>query len=159
VRAFHCDIGDMDDPLGGDELGERRHRLETDAALARYVLGERRRHVVMRHAPETVTLIQQQAPKRRLTDSGCVLEHRPENRLKVARGGGDHPQHVGGRGLLLQRFGEVIGALAQLIEQPRVLDRDHRLIGEIRNQRNLLVGEWPHLLAIDRDGADQLALL
>ena len=29
-----------------------------------------------------------------------------------------------GRGLLLQRLGQIVGALAQLVEQPRVLDGD-----------------------------------
>ena len=31
--------------------------------------------------------------------------------------------------------------------------------GEVRDQLDLLVGEWPHLLAIDGDRADQLVLL
>ncbi len=35
------------------------------------------------------------------------------------------------------------------VNQPRILHRDHRLRGEILQQRNLLVGERPHLLAID----------
>ena len=64
-----------------------------------------------------------------------------------------------GRGLLLQRFGEIVGALAQLVEQPRVLDGDDGLRGEVLHQLDLLVGERPHLLAIDDDGADQLVVL
>src|SRR5438876_238818 len=32
----------------------------------------------------------------------------------------------------------LIGALAQFLEQPRVLDRDHRLAGEIPDQLDLL---------------------
>ena len=39
-------------------------------------------------------------------------------------------QDVGGRGLLLERFGELAVARPQLVEEPHVLDRDHRLIGE-----------------------------
>ncbi len=35
------------------------------------------------------------------------------------------------------------------VMQPRVLHRDHRLGGEVLQQRDLLVGEWPHLLAVD----------
>ena len=35
-----------------------------------------------------------------------------------------------GRGLLLQRLGQIVGALAQFVEQPRVLDGDHGLGGE-----------------------------
>ena len=66
-------------------------------------------------------------------------------------------QHLRGRGLLLQRFGEIVGALAQLVEQPRVLDGDDGLGGEVLHQLDLLVGERPHLLAIDSDRADQVA--
>ena len=74
--------------------------------------------------------------------SSIALEHR----LQVARRAGDDLQHLAGRGLLLQRLGQIIGALAQLVEQPRVLDGDHRLGGEVLHQLDLLVGEWPHLL-------------
>ena len=56
---------------------------------------------------------------------------------------------------LLHRARELIGALAQLIEQPRVLDGDDGLRGEVRDQLDLLVGERPHLLAVDGDRADQ----
>ena len=44
----------------------------------------------------------------------------------------------------------------QLVEQPRVLDGDHRLRGEVLHQLDLLVGERPHLVAVDDDDADQL---
>jgi hypothetical protein len=36
----------------------------------------------------------------------------------------------------------------------RVLDGDHGLGSEVRDQFDLLVGEGPHLLAIDDNGAD-----
>ena len=42
-----------------------------------------------------------------------------------------------GRGLLLQRLGKIVGALAQLVEQPRVLDGDHRLVGEGLSTRSI----------------------
>ena len=48
---------------------------------------------------------------------------------------------------------------AQLVEQARVLDGDDGLGGEVLDQLDLLVGERPHLLAVDGDGADQLVLL
>ena len=50
-------------------------------------------------------------------------------------------EYLGGRGLLLQR-------LAGLGDQPRVLDRDDRLCGEVLHQRDLFVGEPPHLLTM-----------
>ena len=68
-------------------------------------------------------------------------------------------QHLGGRGLLLQRLGEIVGALAQLVEQPRVLDGDDGLRGEVLHQLDLLVGERPDFLAVDGDSADQLVVL
>ena len=54
-------------------------------------------------------------------------------------------QHLGCRRLLLQRLGQIVGALLQLLEQPHVLDRDHCLVGEGLDELDLLVGEWPHL--------------
>ena len=68
---------------------------------------------------------------------------------KFARRPADDLEHVGGRGLLLQRF-------AQLVEQARVLDRDDGLGSEVFDQFDLLVGERTDLLAIDGDRADQL---
>ena len=61
-------------------------------------------------------------------------------------------QHLRGRGLLLQRF-------AQLVEQARVLDGDDGLGGEVLHQLDLLVGERADLLAVDADRADQLVFL
>ena len=40
---------------------------------------------------------------------------------------------------------------AQLAEQPRVLDGDHGLRGEVLHQLDLLVGERPDFLAVDAD--------
>ena len=44
---------------------------------------------------------------------------------------------------------KIVGALAQLIEQPRVLDGDDGLRGEVLNKLDLLVGEGADLLAVD----------
>ena len=43
----------------------------------------------------------------------------------------DDLKHLRGRRLLLQRLREIVGALAQLVEQARVLDGDHGLRGEV----------------------------
>ena len=59
----------------------------------------------------------------------------------------DDLEHVGGRGLLLQRF-------TQLVKQSRVLDRDDGLACEVLDQLDLLVGERSNLLAKDIDDAD-----
>ena len=53
----------------------------------------------------------------------------------------------------------VIRALAQLVEQARVLDGDDGLVGEILDQLDLLFGKWPDLLPINDESADQFAFL
>ena len=95
------------------------------------------------------------ASQMRVAFSSIAVEHR----LQLARRAGDDLEHVGGRGLLLQRLGEIVGALAQLVEQPRILDGDDGLGGEVLHQLDLLVGERTHLLAVNADGADQLVIL
>ncbi len=74
-----------------------------------------------------------------LLEHGCRVGHRTADDL----------QHFGGCGLLIQRF---LG----LVEQPHVLDRDHRLAGEGLQQGDFLVGIEPGLGTIDGDGADDL---
>jgi hypothetical protein len=49
--------------------------------------------------------------------------------------------------------------LAKLAQQPRVLDCDDGLSSKIPNQFDLLVGEGPHLLAIDDNCTNYLILL
>ena len=79
--------------------------------------------------------------------------------LQIERRTADDLQHVGGGGLLLQRFAEIVGALAQFVEQPRVLDGDHGLLGEIADQLDLLVGKRAHLTSKNADGAYQFIVL
>src|SRR5262249_41311395 len=80
------------------------------------------------------------------------LDERIEHRPQVERGATDDLEHVGSGCLLLQRF-------AQLVEQPRVLDGDDRLGGEIAEQLDLFIAEWPDLLAIDHDRSNQVLVL
>ena len=51
----------------------------------------------------------------------------------------DRRKNFAGGGLLFERLGQFAGALAQLVEQAGVLDGDRRLIGERREQRDVLV--------------------
>ena len=83
---------------------------------------------------------------------GCAkprraLDQSVENGLKLECRAADNLQHVGGRGLLLE-------GLAEFVEQASVLYGDHRLRSEVLDQRDLLVGKWPHFLAVDDDRAD-----
>ena len=46
--------------------------------------------------------------------------------------------------LVLARLRELSTLVLYFVEQPNVLDRDHRLVREGHDQLNLSVGEWPH---------------
>src|SRR5262249_7222353 len=70
----------------------------------------------------------------------------------------DHAKNLAGCRLLLQRFGESTVPSLQFLEEPHVLDRDDRLVGERLQQRDLLLGERPHLGAADLNRADRDAL-
>ena len=66
---------------------------------------------------------------------GCAkprrqFDQRIEHGLQIEGRAADDLEHVGGGGLLLQRFASAPRALLHLVEQPRVLDGDHRLVGE-----------------------------
>ena len=119
--------------------------LRCNSANAGGASCQRRR--VRKHA-----LAKQQNAELGLADARRIFQHRLEHGLQLASRTADDPEDVGGSGLLLQRF-------AQLVEQPRVLDGDDGLVGEVADQLDLLVGERPHLLSIDADRADQLILL
>src|SRR5262249_18672487 len=75
-----------------------------------------------------------------------------EHRLEIETRAANDLEYVGGGGLLLQRF-------AELVEQPRILDGNDGLVGEILNQVDLLVGERADLLAVDSDRAHQRVVL
>ena len=62
------------------------------------------------------------------------FEYRVEDRCEIAGGRVDDLQHLGRRGLLFQR-------LPRLGDEPRILQRDHRLRREIFEKRNLLLRE------------------
>ena len=101
------------------------------------------------NGPETLAIVSVERAERRSAQSHRVFQHRIEHRRQIAGRSVDHLQHLGGRGLLLQR-------LALLGHQPCVLDRDHRLIGEGADEFDLPVGERLDPLAREHDDPDHL---
>ena len=85
------------------------------------------------------------------------FDNRLEHRLEIEGRAADDLEHVARRGLIFERFLEVAGALLQFADQPRVLDRDHRLVGEGLHQLDLSLGERLDALARQCDDADRLA--
>ena len=74
--------------------------------------------------------------------------------FEIERRPADDLQHVGGRGLLLQRFREIAGARLHLVEQPHILDRDHRLVGEGLQQLHVMRDKRSRLDPRRADHAD-----
>ena len=65
-------------------------------------------------------------------------------------------RHLGGRRLLLQRLAKLARARLHLVEQPHVLDRDHRLVGEGGDQLDLLISERLNVEPRRHQDADEL---
>ena len=106
---------------------------------------------VHRNYSEFTALEQHQIAELGLAKLGCILEHGLEYRLQLAGRTADDLEHFRSRRLLLQRLAKIVGALAQLVQQPRILDGDDGLRGEVLDQLDLLVGKRADLLAIDDD--------
>ncbi len=155
VGALLANIDDMGRLLGADDLPEAG-LWPPDAAFA----GNARRTPAVRQATTV------HGKRHRQIRTGCRIwprrcashcQHRLKYRLQLAGRAGDHAQHLRGRGLLLQRFGELAGARLHLVEQPHVLDRDHRLVGEGLTSSICSGGEWSSPRATRKhDNADRL---
>ena len=138
LRIRHID--DVYDPLtckspGGPRAGTKLWRL------ALQIIGIGARHAPCADRVKAFSIIDMQHAKGGLAKARRFFEHRVEHRREVTGRGIDDLQDLGGCGLLLQGF-------ARLGDQPRVLHRDDRLRREVFQQRDLLVGERPHLMAV-----------
>jgi len=83
-----------------------------------------------------------------LTEACGAFDERVEDRLQVERRAADQLENVRRGRLLFQR-------LACLCDESRILHSDDRLRGEVLQQRDLLVGERAHLLAVDHKYPEQ----
>src|SRR5216683_7672694 len=83
---------------------------------------------------------------------GCRFNQRVEHSLEIKGRATDDLEDVGGGGLLLERF-------AQLVQQPRIFDSDDGLGGEVLDELDLLVGEWQNFLSVYGESADHLLVL
>jgi hypothetical protein len=113
---------------------------------SRYELGICRRHATQGRGVHLVAVIRPEQAEGGPAQRQRLVEHRVEYRRELARRGIDHLQHFGGCRLLLQ-------GLARLGNEPSVFDRDHCLRGEVLQQRDLFVREWPDRLTVDLDDA------
>src|SRR5258706_13935227 len=103
----------------------------------------------MRSATKPLALAQENNRIVRLAKPASILGDGLQHRLNVCRGSSDHTEDLACHGLLLQR-------LAQLVEQPRVLDGDDGLFREIADKLDLLVTERLHVRPENADSPEQL---
>src|SRR6185503_6933309 len=99
--------------------------------------------------PELVALDQEERSVHSLAEPTGVLGQSVEHWLQICRGARDDPKDLAGSRLLGERFREIAVAGLQLHEEPRVLDRDHRLVGEGLKQRDLPRAERAYLGSVD----------
>src|SRR5262249_53373752 len=101
-------------------------------------------YILERHAKRScgikrVTIITKQHTKLGLANPHSILQHGLEHEFQIARRTRNNSQHLRSRRLLLQRLGKLARALLLGLEQPNVLDRDHRLVGKGADKLNLPV--------------------
>src|SRR5258705_13288686 len=113
-------------------------------------------HIVERNGTEASLFVKVHLAEICPANSRRVLQHLLENRLQFAGRGTDDLEDFRGCRLLLKRFRQVTRARLDFIEQPHILDGDHRLVGEGFGQFNLLCGKGPNFTATDLKGADCL---
>ena len=90
---------------------------------------------------------------------GCRACQRVHDGFEIERRAADDLEHVGGRGLLLQRLLEIARLGLHLVGQADVFDCDHGLVGEHLQQAGVLFAERPGRDAGHRDDADGLAVI
>ena len=107
---------------------------------------------VVRHRSKSVAIDATNHRIVRIAQPSRILGNHIQHRLNVRRRAGDDTQNFARRSLLLQR-------LLEFLEQPDVLDGDHRLVGEGFEQLDLRRGEGAHLGATRGQVSNEFPLL
>ncbi len=118
----------------------------------------RRAMAEARFEPQDIAIALEQPGVVGFAKPRCGFDEGIEHDLQIEGRAADHLQHVSGRGLLLQRLPQVVGARLDLIEQPDVLDGNDRLVGKRGDQLDLLLAERLGLGFGDKDHAGDLAI-
>src|SRR5262249_59215663 len=109
--------------------------------------GERGGYPNLGAARGGATLEPPQIPEMGGANARRIFQNGLEHGLQFAWRTTDDLEHLRRRSLLLQRLGELARARLHLVEQPHVLDRDHRLVGEGGDEFDLSVAERLNLRA------------
>src|SRR5262245_25642553 len=147
IALIEFQVGNLDRlPLSDNASHWNAYVVEADhrSALPLLLVGFRQR-AVERSVAIDISVSQPKRPIARLGQPRRIRQHGLEHRLEIAWRSADDLQHLRSRRLLLQRLAQILRALPQLTKQARVLDGDNGLVGEVRQQLDLFVGERPNL--------------
>src|SRR5262245_14448880 len=142
VIRFVLNIGDLDRLSGRQRASERSGGGRPDHWVAPPLFNKRLGCAMQRNSPKPISFGPKQHAEFRLADTNGVLQHGLKHGGYLARRTRNHLENLRGRGLLLQRLKKLARPRLHLVEQSHVLDRDHRLVGEGRDQIDLLLREW-----------------
>jgi hypothetical protein len=152
-------VGEVDGALlkrgeagrGSVSLGDRMLAQPIEAADCVGVLAGGKMVEPIRPEPEEEGIARLAKIMRRLDD-------RIEHRLEIVGRAADHVQHVACGCLVFERLLQLRGARLDLLEQPHILDRDHGLVGEGRDELDLLLREGAHVRARKGDHANRRSI-
>ena len=147
-RPLLAQIGDLDGPALGHATNTRpiRVRQEHRTAAQPFAIRLRQRAMQRGHA-YAAAVPQPHGAVARLADFGR-LRHMVSKTGCNSPGDANDFEHFRGRRLLFQRFGQLGAAMLLGFEQPRVLDRDNGLVGEIFNKPMCLSAKRPTSLRV-----------
>jgi hypothetical protein len=149
-------VGNVEGHASADGVGVRgsgMHRMGEERAqrgVRRVVIAARQRG-----EHDLIAVDPGQRARVRAKQADGALHNRVEDRLDIRLGAADDAQDVAGGGLRVQRRGQLAVARLELGEQPHVLDRDHRLVGEGLEESGLPRSEEMNLSAPDEDDANR----
>jgi hypothetical protein len=93
---------------------------------------------------QKIAIVQEDTAEHGLAQTCGAFDNCPEHRLGVCQRPADDIKHLARRSLMFERLGELARTRLHLVEQPYVLDRDHRLVGEGLDQLDLFLSERTH---------------
>src|SRR5262245_7712859 len=107
---------------------------------------------------DVIAIIQPNDTKQTFAETRGAFDNCIEHWLRISWRPTDDVEDFACGSLMFECFGQGPRALLHVVEQPYVLDRDHRLACEGCQQCNLLVREWPYLGATDQKSTNGLVL-
>ena len=157
VGAFRRDVRDLERlprhrHLADGAFAPAQARRAQQRGLALVRIERRARRELFR----ALVVLEDRAPVRARELDGAA-DDRGEDGVEIERGA-DRASDIAEGGELLDRAGELLRPRLQLGQQAGVLDRDHRLIGEGLEERDLVVGEPAGFAAGHRDRPDRLVV-